>query len=123
MRKVFFGLIEPTREPTLRAGQRAGLILFAYGTWLYRLTVFLGIALLVYHIAFKLLGIFLMLVELVWFIARPVWTEAAYLWRSRQSGQAAWRPLSLVGAIFPPFLWLGPISFEGRAPPALPPRQ
>ena len=119
MRKVFFGLIEPTPEPTLRPGQRAGLILFAYGTWLYRLTVFLGIALLVYHIAFKLLGIFLMLVELVWFIARPVWTEAAYLWRSRQSVQAAWRPLALVGAILAAFVWLVPISYEVSAPAIL----
>jgi putative peptide zinc metalloprotease protein len=119
MRKTFFGLIEATPEPTLRPGQRAGLILFAYATWLYRLTVFLGIALLVYHIAFKLLGIFLMLVELVWFIARPVWTEAAYLWKARQSVQAAWRPLALVGAILAAFVWLVPISYEVSAPAIL----
>jgi putative peptide zinc metalloprotease protein len=119
MRKVFFGLIEPTPEPTLRPGQRAWLILFAWATWLYRLTVFLGIALLVYHIAFKLLGIFLMLVELVWFIARPVWVELAYLWKSRRTVQAAWRPLAFVCAILAAFVWLVPISYEVSAPAIL----
>jgi putative peptide zinc metalloprotease protein len=119
MRKIFFGLIEETPEPTLRPGQRAWLVLFAYATWLYRLTVFLGIALLVYHIAFKLLGIFLMLVELVWFIARPVWTEMAYLWKARQTVQAAWRPLAFVGAILAAFVWLVPISYEVSAPAIL----
>ena len=119
MRKIFFGLIEPTPEPALRPAQRGWLILFAYATWLYRLTVFLGIAVLVYHIAFKLLGIFLMLVELVWFIAKPVWTEAAYLWRARQSVQAAWRPLTFVCAILAAFVWLVPISYEVSAPAIL----
>jgi putative peptide zinc metalloprotease protein len=119
MRKIFFGLIEPTPEPALRPGQRAWLIVFAYATWLYRLTVFLGIALLVYHIAFKLLGIFLMFVELVWFIARPVWMEAAYLWKARRSVQAPWRPLALVGAMLAAFVWIVPISYEVTAPAIL----
>lgn len=116
VRKTFFGLIEATPEPMLRPAQRGWLIAFAFATWLYRLTVFLGIALLVYHIAFKLLGIFLMLVELVWFIARPVWTEAAYLWRARRAVQAAWRPLAFVGALAAAFVWVMPISYEVSAP-------
>src|SRR5260221_1516931 len=84
LRRTFFRLEEPMPEPQLRPGQRAALIVFAYITWAYRLTVFLGIALLVYHFAFKLLGIFLMFVELVWFIAKPVWVETAYLWKRRE---------------------------------------
>jgi putative peptide zinc metalloprotease protein len=59
---------------------RRALIAFAITTWVYRLVVFLGIALLVYFFFFKLLGIFLMLVELVWFIAKPVWSEIK-VWR------------------------------------------
>src|SRR3954464_15942131 len=99
MRKTFFGLVESTPEPTLRAGQRALLIAFAYITWLYLFTVFIGFALLVYHIAFKLLGILLMLVEIVWFVARPVGNEVAYLWRARRAAQAAWRPVGAIGAL------------------------
>lgn len=56
---------------------RRMLIIFAFATWLYRLVFFLGIAFVVYHLFFKLVGIFLMLVELYWFIVRPVVSELA----------------------------------------------
>jgi putative peptide zinc metalloprotease protein len=48
-----------------------------------------------------------------------VWTEAAYLWRARQSVQAAWRPLALACAILAAFVWLVPISYEVSAPAIL----
>jgi putative peptide zinc metalloprotease protein len=115
-RVTFFGLDEPMPEPHLRPRQRAGLIVFAWLTWLYRLTVFLGIALLVYHIAFKLLGIFLMLVELVWFVARPVWKEAAYVWRARRAIKMAWRPAIVALALVTAFVWVFPVSYEVTAP-------
>lgn len=53
------------------------LLGYAFGTWIYRLILFFGIALLVYHYFFKLLGVFLMLVEIGWFIALPVSRELA----------------------------------------------
>src|SRR5258708_34037030 len=98
LRRTFFGLEEPMPEPQLRPHQRAGLIAFAYITWLYRLTVFIRIALLVYRLAVKLLGMFLMVVEVVWFILMPVWKEAVYLWKARQSSRLAARPLIAVRA-------------------------
>jgi putative peptide zinc metalloprotease protein len=116
MRATFFGLDEPLTEPDLRPRQRAGLILFAWLTWAYRLTVFLGVALLVYHIAFKLLGIFLMLVELIWFIARPVWKEIAYVWKARSAVRMAWRPAIVLLALVTAFVWLIPVSYEVTAP-------
>ncbi len=116
MRKTFFGLEETMPEPDLRPRQRAGLIVFAWFTWFYRLTVFLGVALLVYHIAFKLLGIFLMFVELIWFIARPVWQEAAYVWKARKAVKMAWRPAMVVLAIVTAFVWIIPVSYEVTAP-------
>ncbi len=60
----------------------ACLVAFALVTWVYRVTVFLGIALLVYHFFFKLLGLALMAVELLWFIGKPVMTELQ-TWRAR----------------------------------------
>jgi putative peptide zinc metalloprotease protein len=116
MRATFFGLDEPLTEPDLRPRQRAGLIAFAWMTWLYRLTVFLGVALLVYHIAFKLLGIFLMLVELIWFIARPIWKEIAYVWKARSAVRMAWRPAIVLLALVTAFVWLIPVSYEVTAP-------
>jgi putative peptide zinc metalloprotease protein len=82
LRRTLLGLDEPWSERTPGQGNLF-LIIFALATWLYRLTLFLGIALLVYYFCFKVLGIFLMLVELVWFIARPVWLEMS-VWRSRK---------------------------------------
>ena len=42
---------------------------------MYRFFIFLGIALLVYHLAFKTLGIILFVIEIYWFILRPIITE------------------------------------------------
>jgi putative peptide zinc metalloprotease protein len=78
--------------------------------------VFLGVALLVYHIAFKLLGIFLMFVELIWFIARPVWQEAAYVWKARKAVKMAWRPAIVVLAVVTALVWIIPVSYEVTAP-------
>ena len=119
MRATFFGLDEPLTEPDLRPRQRAGLIVFAWLTWLYRLSVFLGVALLVYHIAFKLLGIFLMLVELIWFIARPIWKEIAYVWKERRAVRMAWRPAIVLLALVTALVWLIPVSYEVTAPAIL----
>ena len=83
LRRTLLGFEEPWSERTPGYGN-AFLIAFALFTWLYRLTLFLGIALLVYYFCFKVLGIFLMLVELVWFIGRPVWTELS-VWRERKA--------------------------------------
>lgn len=116
MRKTFFGLDEAQPEPDLRPRQRAALIVFAWLTWAYRLTVFIGVALLVYHIAFKLLGIFLMFLELIWFIARPVWQEVAYVWKSRRAVKMAWRPAIVVLGLVTAFVWIIPVSYEVTAP-------
>lgn len=74
MRQLLLGVKDPM--PAVAAPSQAGwLIAFAWFTWFYRLTVFLGIAVLVYHFAVKLVGIILFLVEIVWFILLPVYQE------------------------------------------------
>ena len=83
LRRTLLGFDEPWPERTPGHGNTL-LICFALATWIYRLVVFLGIALLVYYFFFKVLGIFLMAVELVWFIARPVWSEMA-AWRAKSA--------------------------------------
>jgi putative peptide zinc metalloprotease protein len=64
--------------------RRRWLILFAYATWIYRLTLFLGIAVLVYHFFVKAVGVLLFAVEIVWFIALPLANEMR-AWRERWS--------------------------------------
>ncbi|MBF0402287.1 MAG: efflux RND transporter periplasmic adaptor subunit [Magnetococcales bacterium] len=82
LRRLLLGLPEGPPEPLPPRRQRL-LILFAWGVWIYRFFLFLGIALLVYHFFFKLLGIFLMLVEISWFILHPIGRELAMWWKLR----------------------------------------
>ncbi|MFN0217175.1 MAG: biotin/lipoyl-binding protein [Hyphomicrobium sp.] len=84
LREFLFDLGRPAPERLAPSKQRI-LIGYAWATWLYRLVVFTGIALLVYHMAFKLLGIVLFLIEIVYFILRPIWAEIT-AWR--QDGRA-----------------------------------
>jgi putative peptide zinc metalloprotease protein len=92
--------------------------LFAWATWIYRLVLFLGIAALVYHFFIKALGILLFLVEIVWFIAKPLWSEIS-AWSLRwpqivRSRRARW---SAIGAfVLVALCWLplpAPIRTEG----------
>lgn len=74
LRELLFGLKEPQPEP-MTPRLRRFLIAYAWATWIYRLILFFGIALLVYHFFFKLLGVLLFIVEVGVFIARPIWSE------------------------------------------------
>ncbi len=82
MRRLLLGLDDPAPEFFPLPRQR-GLILFAWATWLYRLVLFLSIALLVYHLFFKALGLFMLAVELGWFIVRPIVGELKVWWQRR----------------------------------------
>lgn len=74
MREILFGLGAPPPE-RFSVRTAAWLVAYAWATWVYRLVVFTGIAVLVYMMAFKLLGIALFLIEIAYFIALPVWRE------------------------------------------------
>ncbi|CAK0776623.1 putative peptide zinc metalloprotease protein [uncultured Gammaproteobacteria bacterium] len=82
LRERLFDLGEPPPE-RFQPGLERFLVVFSATVWLYRLFLFTGIALLVYHFSFKLLGIGLMMVELGWFIARPIWAELRQWWSRR----------------------------------------
>ena len=81
LRERLFALGEAKPERFPPAREKA-LILFAWGTWLYRLVLFLGIAVLVYHFFVKALGILLFAVEIGWFVMLPLWSEIK-AWRLR----------------------------------------
>lgn len=81
LRERLFRLGEPPPEPLPR-GRHVGLVLFAWATWIYRLVLFLGIAVLVYHFFIKAVGIFLFAVEIAWFIFLPLAGELR-AWRER----------------------------------------
>ena len=83
LRRILLGFKDEWPE-RLPGHGNALMIAFAVLTWLYRLVLFFGIALLVYHFFFKLLGLLLFGVEMVMFIGRPIWSEIK-VWRQRRS--------------------------------------
>jgi putative peptide zinc metalloprotease protein len=108
LREALFAFGDPPPE-YFPATRRRGLILFAYATWLYRLIVFFGIAVLVYHFFIKAIGIMLAIVEIAWFIALPLWREVQ-AWqadgerirRSPRARRMAWGLAAVVGlAVLP----------------------
>lgn len=90
LREALFALGEPPPERLAKRREQV-LLIYAYATWVYRFFLFLGIALLVYHLFFKALGLFLMLVELVWFIGRPIAQELREWARRRRALMASRR--------------------------------
>jgi putative peptide zinc metalloprotease protein len=60
-----------------------GLIAYAWMTWIYRLILFTGIALVVYAYFFKLLGVALFAFEIGYFIIRPILAEIKVWWTMR----------------------------------------
>lgn len=107
LREALLGFGEPPPE-SFRPFRRRMLVLYAYATWVYRFFLFLGIALLIYHVAFKALGIVLFIVEIGWFIGRPIVQELAAMSRRRWHwNRATARTLVIFGllglALFAPW--------------------
>lgn len=119
LREILFGLSAPPPENLPNRTARV-LTVYAWIVWVYRLVVFTGIALLVYHMAFKLLGIVLFLIEIIYFITRPIAAECARWWKSRGEIAAA-RRSRISAAIAASFvaLFFIPWSAKIRVPAVL----
>ena len=94
-------------------GRERGLILFAWAVWIYRLVLFLGIAVLVYHFFIKLVGIFLFLVEIVWFVAMPIRHELK-AWQQRWPAIRTRRRSWITGASLVAILIMFALPWPGR---------
>lgn len=75
--------IEDPRPDAVSPRFAAFLTGFAFATWLYRLTLFVGIAVVVYHAFFKAMGLILFLVEIVTFVVKPMLNEVRVWWMRR----------------------------------------
>jgi putative peptide zinc metalloprotease protein len=92
LREVLFDLGEPPPERLGPVMTRA-LVAYAWSVWIYRLVLFTGIALVVYHYFFKALGVALFLFEIAYFIGRPLADEVSVWWRLRGQIRRRRRPL------------------------------
>lgn len=83
MREFLFDLRLP--PPELLAGRlQRTLIQYALLTAIYRLVIYIGIAVMIYGVAGKAIGIVLGLVEILFFIAIPIASEIAVWWKMRE---------------------------------------
>ena len=98
LRRLLFGLELPVPEP-VSVTRRRFLIGFAWAVWAYRFMLFLGIAFLVYHFFFKLLGLILFAVEIGWFILLPITRELKAWWLLRGAIQEERRVWMSAGAL------------------------
>lgn len=98
MRKWLFGIPHPPPEVFPIAMHR-WVVVYAFGTWIYRFFLFLGIALLVYNFFFKALGVILFLVEIWWFLVRPIVNEMKN-WSGLLPHIPTRRRLYLLGGVF-----------------------
>lgn len=110
-----FGLNAPE---TFSRWDRGKLIVYAFCTWIYRFFLFMGIAFMVYHLFFKALGVVLMLVELVFFIAMPVALEMGSWIKLRKYFKLNYRLLRTLLvvallALFVAYPWHGRVEGAG----------
>lgn len=76
LRELLFRPGAPPPEPA-PPGLARTLVIYSLACWIYRFFLFVGIAVLVYHLTFKALGIVLAAIELWFFVARPIVAEMA----------------------------------------------
>jgi putative peptide zinc metalloprotease protein len=76
LRELLFRPGLPPPE-SLRRREARIVVIWSLTTWIYRFFLFVGIAVLVYHLTFKVLGVVLMAIELWFFVVRPIVRELA----------------------------------------------
>lgn len=119
LRNLLFHLNAPAPDDMPDREQRL-MIGYAVCTWLYRVTLFLGIAYMVYSYFFKVLGIILMSVEIGWFLVLPVIREVRAWWDLRQTigVRSMIRPLALLLVVLV-FLLAVPLPLTVQIPAVL----
>lgn len=116
LRRRLWGLNDPAPEPLPRRRAR-WMIAYAWGTWIYRFFLFLGIAVLVYHFFFKVLGIFLFIVEIIWFVLMPMVKEMRIWWARKADFSWSWPRCLAWGVPALLILWLAlPLPVSVRVP-------
>ncbi len=112
LREVLFRIGEPIPE-RFPPKVQAGMIAFAWAVWIYRISLFLGIAVLVYHFFIKVVGVLLFAVEMGWFVARPFMIEFKE-WRQRAGAIRATKRSRVSFGLFAVLVLLAVVPWSGR---------
>ncbi|THI84980.1 MAG: HlyD family efflux transporter periplasmic adaptor subunit [Nitrospira sp. CG24A] len=112
LRELLFGAGSPQPE-SVGLSTRRIMVAYAWAMWAYRLMLFTGIAVMVYHHFFKALGIVLFLVEILFFICLPIWRELTAWW-SRRAAFAKTSRFAVTMAVVALLLILTVIPWSSR---------
>lgn len=82
LREALFGLGDRSPE-TLPKPVHNTLLAWCVAAWFWRLIIFVGIAIAIYHTLPKAIGLPLLIVELAWFVVLPITREISAWWKRR----------------------------------------
>ncbi|CUB02329.1 HlyD family efflux transporter periplasmic adaptor subunit [Marinomonas fungiae] len=122
LRKLLFQQQDPQTEH-FSPSKTYALIAFAWCVWLYRLVLFFSIALAVYHFFFKALGILLFIIEIYWFIVKPIAKELITwhsYWKNNIRSRRKWQLIGSMALIIS--VMFIPISFTEQVVAKIQPR-
>lgn len=112
IRERLFAFGNPPPEP-MPAHKRRMLAIFAVSVWIYRFFLFLGIAVVVYHLFFKVLGIVLFAIEIAWFIVIPIIKEIQFWWKERGAAKLT-RTQMVAGAVIVGLVLIAIVPWQGE---------
>jgi len=101
------------RPEALDAGEARVVVIWSFTTWVYRFFLFVGIAVLVYHLTFKALGVVLMGIELWFFVVRPAVREIG-AWSKLSTVRRPGRRTLFTAAVFGVLLLALLVPWRGR---------
>lgn len=112
IREFLFGLGHAPPEKVGRGTARF-MVIYATMTAIYRLFLFIGIALIVYHMFFKALGVLLFVIEIVFFILLPIVKEM-FVWIKMRAeivrSARAWLTGAVLAAVLAFVFWPMPVT-------------
>lgn len=123
LRRLLFGIEDEPAE-SFTPAMDAVVTTYAVLVTIYRIFLYLGIALLVYHFTVKLVGVALFAVEIGFFIVRPVYGELREWWGMRaeiRQNRRSFVSLGFLGIAL--LLFLMPLSTRIEAPAILEPER
>ncbi|WP_415712690.1 HlyD family efflux transporter periplasmic adaptor subunit [Maridesulfovibrio sp.] len=121
-RKKLLGIDNACPEKNLKTRRLCAFICYSVYAWLYRLVLYLGIAVLVYYKFTKTLGLFLFIVEIWWFILKPLGMEMKSIIQIRKSIHFTWTGVTLLALLAAILIWgAAPLKHDLKAPAVIVP--
>ena len=84
LRALLMGVPSPLATTEEDKSRKRRLIGYAWLTWVYRLSLYMGLALLAYHFLYKALGILLLIAEMSVLVVKPIMVELRQYWSLRE---------------------------------------